>query len=54
MLNDNSGTKADIPEIERREHDDTSENKNVNGYYWNTDTLSWSKLSGTNAGINIT
>lgn len=44
---------ADIPEIKRREHDTNSGNKKANLYYWNTDTLSWSKLSGTSSGINV-
>lgn len=46
-------TKADVPEIVRAEHDDTSGNKKINLYFWNTQTLAWQKLSGTSSGITI-
>ena len=45
--------KADIPEIIRAEHDSASGNKNVNLYYWNTQTLAWAKVFGDNGGIKI-
>lgn len=51
MSND---TKADIPEVVRAEHDSGSGNQNGNGYYWDTGTLQWSKLSGTNTGLSVT
>ena len=46
--------QADIPDIEQIENDPNSGNLNVNGYYWDTDTLAWTKVTGTNSGINIT